>query len=818
MRFFKIAAIAIIFISQALTAQQPNREQLRNMRVGVIKGKVINEDDGKPLSLANVFVNSMKDSALVSGAIADEQGNFTVDELPFGGFYVTVKFIGFEDKIIDSVGVLPRRRTVDLGTIEVLPRSVRTGEVTVEAEREKVEYRVDRKIVNIENDVLSAGQTAAEALERVPSINVDIEGNVTLRGSTNYTVFINGKPSVLGGTDALQQIPASSIKHIELITNPSAKYDPDGLAGIINIVLKERTLKGVSGFTGLSIGTNDKYSIDFKTTLGIGDFNVVLGGNYQSRYFRGNGAFERETFFGDTTNFLITNGNGRFLHSGYSVNGGVEYHPSDVLSMNIEGRYGTHEFQRLHNGNSHFYQSIDPEGYYSSSRSLISRNSDYYSLSYSLNYLIDDIGQKLDFLAYYSYNDNMGEDMQREMYNDSFGGDITDPLSGVRSGETGLEDSYRLQLDYVLPFNEFTKFEAGLQTRIDAEKEDFSLDMLDTTTGEWVFSDRFSNAMDFDRGIYAAYAQFASQLFSINYQLGLRAEYTDRTIGIAAENREYNIDRIDWFPTLHLSTKFGEGYQAMGGYSRRIHRPRGRFLDPFPSYRDRYTYHVGNPELEPEYTDSYEIGMQKNFEKSWISSEVYYRKTTNEFDRVSRLDTNGVIIHRIENLGSESSFGLEFSWNYRPWDWMNLNLVGNYYRYSIAGDIVSADAETSTNTWNFRFFSDFVIIDNLKLQVMSYYQAPTITSQGEREEFYMINTGLRYEMLDRNLSFSLSLDDVTGNRARIFTESGPGFRTYNSFRREGQTVMLNIQYKFNNYKEERRRRDMEQNGEDMDWY
>jgi hypothetical protein len=351
---------------------------------------------------------------------------------------------------------------------------------------------------------------------------------------------------------------------------------------------------------------------------------------------------------------------------------------------------------------------------------------------------------------------------------------------------------------------------------MDTENEDFDLNMLDTATGQWQFSERFSNAMDFSRNIFAGYMQFASNLFTIDYQLGLRAEYTDRLVTVEKDNREYKIDRVDWFPTLHLSRKFGESYQLMAGYSRRIHRPRGRYLDPFPSYRDQYTYHVGNPELEPEYTDSYEIGMQKYFDKSWVSAEVYYRNTTNEFERYSQLDTNGIMVHKIANLGSEESMGLEMSLNYKPWDWVNLNLVGNYYRYSIAGDIVEQGAKTNSDSWHMRLFTDFRIIDELKLQIMGFYRGPRITSQGEREEMYMLNSGLRYDMLDRSLSITLSFDDMLGTRDRVFTQSGPGFETYNSFNRESQIVRLNVMYKFNNYEDKRRREQMEQQDMEMD--
>lgn len=809
----------IIFLSVTLIVQaQPGRGsgKYANMKIAELSGRIIDSSTGEPMPFANVVVYRLKDSSIVSGTIAEEDGTFLVDKMPFGKFYAEFKFIGYESNILDDIMLTPKQKSLDLGDVQLLPASVQTGEIEVTAEKQSVEYKVDRKIININQDIVSSSGTAVDALERAPSVEVDIEGNVSLRGSSNFTVFINGKPTVLTGTDALQQIPVSSIAHIELITNPSAKYDPDGLAGIINVVLKENNLKGLSGMGTISAGVNDKYKLDLNLSYGLKDLNLYAGFSYDSFVFLGEGKSITD-YFEPTNKTLSQEMNGRHTREGLNFKTGAEYHFSRELSMKIEGGYGTFLYARSNRGNLSNFDKTLNTSLYTISESDISRDNIFYNVNYNLTYLLGRNGHKIDFLAYYSKSTGDDDDYQQEELSNISFDERYDPVFGIISEEADDGQNMRFSLDYTLPINEKTKFEAGLQTRIDAEDNDYDFTKLDTNSGEFVYNDFFSNNLNFDRSIHSVYATFNSNLFGIDYMLGLRAEYTDRTTAFPNKELDFNINRIDFFPSLHFTKKFEGMHQLMASYSRRINRPRGRWLDPFPTYRDSYNYHIGNPELEPEYTDSYEIGYQKIFENLTISVEGYYRYTENEFERYREQDSSGIIYHTAINLSNESSLGVEMMINYQPFKWLNLGIVPNFYKYSIEGDMIADDATTSTNTWNMRFFGDIKITKDLRFEVKSYVRGNRITSQGEREGFYTVDLGLRYDFLDRRASLVLSGRNIFDTAKREMETTTETFYTYDKFQREGQIFTLTFSYRFNQYKKDRQGRgNGSGNGEDFD--
>ncbi len=804
-------AVGIGLIGFSLFAQRPSGEasdKLRNARVGKITGTAIDGSSKEPLSYASVVLKRLKDSSTVTGAIADKNGKFEINDAPFGKFFLSVKFIGYERKIIEDVNITPQKRSIDLGEMKLRAASTQTGEVTVTGEKDFIEFKADRKVVNVAQDITSASGSAAEALQNAPSVNVDIEGNVTLRGSSNFTVYVNGKPSVLDGSDALQQMPASAIQKIEIITNPSAKFDPDGMAGIINVVLKKEEDLGLSGVFDASIGTNDKYSGNFLINWQPDDFKMFIGAYYRDYHFEGDGRYERQTFFEDTTSHMNRTGDRNFNRGGWNVKGGIGYDFTDKFTMSLEGNYGNQGFSG--DGDMLLKTFTDPgvdDVTYYKNYSGWSRDEDYYKIVMDANYDFNDAGHKLYSTIYFSNEKGGGTDEQRQRLTDSDWNVIDDNPYEVRSEEIEDEDNLRAKVDYTLPMDEDTKFEAGLQFRLNDDPEEYVFEEFLPDSNGWVENDIFSSDMDFRRNIYSTYATFASKLFGVDYKLGLRGEYTDRKMSFMDTSKIFRIDRIDFFPSVHLSKKLGGGHQVMASYSRRINRPHGRHLEPFLSYIDDYNYRQGNPELEPEYTDSYELGYQKMFNGSFISLEGYYRKTFNEMERLHRMTNDSVMVHMLANLSSAEFLGAELMINYRPSKWLNLNVSGNYYKYSIAGDIVEQTAQTSANTWNLRMHGSVNIFKNTRLQINGFYRGPSITSQGEREGMGGLDFAIRQDFLDKNASLTLQTRNVLGTMKRESTSYGQNFELYHRFRREAQIVELTFSYRFNNYKEKKQGRD-----------
>lgn len=416
------------------------------------------------------------------------------------------------------------------------------------------------------------------------------------------------------------------------------------------------------------------------------------------------------------------------------------------------------------------------------------------------------MGQKLSSSVYYSIREGDHTGFNEEVYSDPTFTQKNDYLFGSKDREESEDNELRINIDYILPVTEVTRFEFGYQADMETEDEIFTQEFLDTLTNEYFVSDEYSNEMEFSRNVHAVYGLFVSNVLDFDYQLGLRAEHTDRSVFLPLSNEDYIIDRVDFFPSLNFSRQFEGRHQIIGGYSRRINRPRGHWLEPFPSYRDPYSYRIGNPEIEPEYTDSYEIGYQKYFDKSYISLETYFRHTTNKFERFSEIDEDGLLRYSSRNIGSSDAIGTEVSFNLKPFSWMNFNIVSNVYYYTIESDtLATSAAESDDVTWNLRGFLDFNLTSSLRLQFSSFYNAPEISTQGQREAFFFVDAGLRYDMFERKLSLTLNARNLFDTMGYEATSSGLNFSNYFKFEREARVVQLTISYRFNDFEPERRR-------------
>lgn len=804
-----------IFLSVNVFSQRGmgggNPEMMANMKIGTLTGIVHEANSDKPVIYASVALKRFKDSSIVAGDITNDKGAFEMKDLPPGRYIMDIKFLGFETKSIDTIKIMPKNPNVNLGVLYIEPTSFTTEGVEVTAEKERVEYKLDRRIINISNDLISAGGTAVEALERTPSINVDLEGNVSLRGSTEFQVLINGKPSVLDGTDALQAIPVSSIDHIEIMTNPSAKYDPDGIAGIVNVVLKESSLKGLNGMVSASAGMNDKYDFNLNLNYGWEKLSLSTGIGYNRNRFLMEGDQRREIYGTDTNLIQNNTTNGFRDRDGLNLKFGADYSFTRNFSSNVEFAYGFNDFKRFNNTDIDTDYDII-EDIFSVSNTNSERNNNFYSASWGMNWRIDQIGQLLTANVFHSQRAGEEIEFQEEFYSSPLFVRTDEYIFGADGLADTKDSETRINIDYKYPFNDITRIEAGYQGNFEYDNEDYTQLLLKENM-QFERDDIYSNEMDFTRNISALYGLFVSQIYKFDYQLGLRAEYTDRVVKIPNINEEFIIDRVDFFPSVNFSRQFEGRHQIMGGYSRRINRPRGGNLEPFPSFRDRLSYRIGDPAIEPEYTDSYELAYQKYFDKSYISIEGYYRYTTNKIERFSDLNNNKLIVYSSRNIiGQATSTGFELSYNIKPTKWLNFNIIANAFYYIIDGYVIKYDINGNVNkdsikaddiTWNSRGFIDINLLPNLKLQFTGMLIGPQISSQGKRNAFYNFDTGLRYDALDRRLSVTLNGRNLLGTMGFEVEAQTANLNNYFHFRRESTIFQLTLSYRFNDYKQER---------------
>ncbi|GAB4286845.1 MAG: outer membrane beta-barrel family protein [Ignavibacteriaceae bacterium] len=798
--------ILILIITAGIYSQQP--------RTGFglkITGTVHDSSTDAPIEYANIVLFTPADSSMVTGTISDQQGKFELTGLRPGKYYMTVNFIGYDKKFIDNIILGPQNRTVDLGIVYIHPSAVLLEDVVVEGERSPITYEIDKKVLNVDELQTVVSGTAADVLENVPSVTVDIEGNVSLRGSTNFTVLIDGRPTILDPQDALQQIPASSIETIEIITNPSAKYDPEGTAGIININMKENENAGISGIANLNAGLNDKYGGDFLFEFRNSSFNTNFGIDYNRRFFPGDRRQETNTTFDDITSFINSSGSSTWGRISFGLRGGIDLFlsKSDVLA--IGARYGQREHNMNFNLNYDTWTSDDPLHYFYLSRTERERSGDFYSLYTNYQHKFNNSGHQL--IADFNYRYSTGDENTLNQTVES--GVVT---AGRKTFENGPEDEFEIKIDYTLPIDENHKFEAGYNGEADISTEKVGLADLDPETGTYVFFPEFAHNTNSNENQHALYTIYAGEWGNFGLQTGFRTEYTYRKVEVTDLNKEYKIDRTDYFPSIHSSYKFSGGNQVMASYTRRIDRPRGWYLEPFETWIDQNNVRIGNPGLLPEFIDSYEGGFQTFFMGISLSAEAYYRVTHNKIERIRSAYSEGVTLNSIENVGKDYSLGTEFMFNFnviQPW---NVILMGNVYNYKVEGVLFDVPFSQESFNWSVRMNNMFKLTTTTQLQINANYYSPTASSQGTREGFFSTDLSVRQDLFQKSLSVTLQIRDLLGTAKFESTDLGNNYYSYNYFTRESPMVMLNLKYNINNYEQERNgQRPEGMNGEGEDF-
>lgn len=813
----KILFLYIFVMLFSLAWSQPapvaNESEVRS---GRIKGVILDAQSQAPMEYANIAVYNKRDSSLVTGGITNENGHFEIEGLSFGEYYAEAIFIGYEKSSLSGIRIAPSNQVVDIGKITLNTSSLRIGDVNVVADRQRIEYKIDKKVINVDQDINAAGGTAIDVLENTPSVEVDIDGNVSLRGSSSFTVLIDGKPSVLSGSDALRQLPASAIENIEIITNPSAKYEPDGMAGIINVVMKKNVLGGFNGIVNAMVGTGNKYRTDLNINYRTRKANLFFGTDWNRNDSYGEIFSERQTFANDTTNFIITEGRRDSERRGFNLRGGADYFLTDRATLTLSltgGQYGNDNggLSRLHEYTVPTYTDI-----YMVNDNLSTREGNQFSSNLNFQQKFDESGlHKLDALFYYSSRTGDDQENQDEYFsNSNYEGNLGF-IDRILSSETEDETEYRLKIDYVRPLPSGGNFEAGMQSTMDREHEVFKFSNYDPASSTWVNNPLFSSSMDFRRDVHAGYVTLGGKMSVLQYMAGLRGEYTSREIKHEKAEEPATIDRFDIFPTAHLSLDASQSTQIMTSYSRRINRPSGRDLDPFPSYMNQYTIRQGNPSLKPEYTSSFELGIMQRFGKSFLSAETFYRTTNNLISMVQELKDDGIVYLTSENINRDHSLGAEVMGNFNIAKWFQLNGSVSYFNYRIKGELNGESIDRESNNYSLRMNGNFRLAPESRIQLMAFYRGPSVQAQGESKGMFFSNISYRQEFFDKKLSATLSLRDIFGTSQFENMTYGPNFSNKFRMKRESQVLQLTLSYKINNYKQERGSGEMNGEGGDQ---
>jgi len=791
-----------------VNAQRPDRPgggRSEGQPKATITGQVIEKSSQSPLEFATITILSKRDSSIAGGIVTDTEGKFLVEVRP-GRYFAQVEFIGYKPFVIENIEMSRTNRNPDLGIIELSGDAEMLDEVEVVAEKSTFSMSLDKKVFNVGKDLTSNGANAAEILDNVPSVTVDIEGNVELRGSGNVRVLINGKPSGMvgvGDTDGLRNLAGNMIERIEVITNPSARYDAEGMSGIINIILKTERAGGLNGSFDLTVGYPHLYGAAVNLNYRKDKLNFFT--SYGLRYSSNPGGgdlFQSATRNGET---FITDQTREFNRSGLSHNFrfGSDYFFNEKSILTLAFNY------RISNDNNNngviyrdFIGSLDnPIGI--NDRSEVEDEEDS-RLEYEMTFRKDFNKKGQQLIINLNYQDNKeteNSDFVEKLLNpDGSPKGIPDIIQKSQNAEG--EQRFILSTDYIHPIGPEGKFEVGLrgsQRRID---NDFLVEQEGDNGLEVV--NGLSNNFIYDEGVFAVYAIYGNKVGRFSYQIGVRNEYSDiktRLINTGQENpRNYN----NIFPSGHLGYELSKTDALQISYSRRVRRPRFRDLNPFFTFSDSRNFFSGNPNLNPEFTDSYELGYMKYFGKGSLGSSIYYRHTTDVITRLITADDMGGTIRRPENLATEDNFGFEFNGSYEPTKKIRFNTNLNFFRSITEGESMGQDFSADTYSWNARTSSRMTIFKSVDVQLTYNFRGPRITTQGSRKAVHSVNLGLAKDILKGNGTLALSVRDVFNSRRRRSIIDEPDFFQESEFQWRSRQLSLSLNYRLNQKKKRAR--------------
>lgn len=797
----------------------------------VIRGRVFEAGSTTPIEYANALLLRFDDRPETSGrgknggaggsetemqrgkrsggAVSDARGRFKIAPVRPGRYRVEVSFMGYDTWRSEELRARPGV-PLDLGNIYLQPKVLELEGAETVATRAPIAYSIDKKVVDVGRMETAKSGSAVDVLKDVPSVEVDIDDNVRLRGSDNFTVLIDGRPSILDAQQALQQIPATSIETIEIITNPSAKYDPEGVAGIINIVLHKQGLQGVSAMVDLNAGSRDRFGGDLYTSRRRGGTGILLGANYNKRVYRGDRHGERATVRSDTTSYLRSSGESRRGHTFYGLRAGIDFTLSEADQLSFGGRIGGMKIERGHQLDQEQWSLPGTDAFSFRSHEDWEFLADIYEATADLHHDFDATGHQLDLHLARSYRDKDEQSLSETVT------PAEEFVEGFQSTEAGPHHRWLLKLDYTLPLGEEKRFEAGMQSRIDEDTNRNRVFLREAGDATYLAAPEFSYTTEYDRTVHSLYALYATGIGRFSIQGGLRTEYTDRLISSTGAASNFTIDRWNWFPSLHTSWHLAGEQQFLLSFSRRIRRPRGWYLEPFITWIDSYTVRRGNPDLQPEMISAYEASYQVPLGPHALSVEFYYRDTQDAMQRVVSLapDSLGsdITLHSYANIGSERSQGMESVLDLRLLSAWSLHAVLDLFDYRLRGDLDDGISERSSFNWTARLDNDLRLPTNTRLQLTTRYHSSSASAQGERAGYFVADAALKQSFLDRRLSASLQVRDLFGTAKYDFTSSAPGFEDHSVFEREARVFTLTLSYNFNNFKPQKRMRPDSEDG------
>lgn len=749
-----------------------------------IKGTLVEAVSKEPIAFATILVIDKNTNENLDGVTSGMEGKFEI-VVASTNISLEISFIGFETTRIETLSF--ENGVANLGVLS-LSEGETLDEVTVRAEKSSTEFKLDKRVFNVGKDLSSTGMGALELLNNVPSVNVSIEGEVSLRGSSGVQILIDGKPSILADdpSNSLGTITAEMVEKVEVITNPSAKYDAEGTSGIINIVLKKDEKEGINGSITLNTGIPHNHSVGLSVNRRSEKFNLFaqLGVGYREQ------PNDLENSNVDKINNTTVNSKGEEFRNEnyYNIILGTDYHVNDYNVISLSGNFAYEIEDQPSSTDFSFYNSDNTLiSQWNRSETTDATNPKW---QYELQYKKDFKDHKDHDLLFSALGRFFGKDQESEFEVVPTFGDIE---FNDQETETEFQQAdYTFKLDYMRPFNEQFSMETGAQYVLNDVGNDFTVrDFID---GEWITDPNLTNNFEYDQRVLGVYGTGAYEGDKWGAKLGLRIENTDLNTLLTNTDEANSQNYTDLFPSGHVSYKFSEIVSLQGGFSSRIFRPRLWDLNPFFNIRNDYNIRMGNPNLQPEYTDSYELTSIFDIRKTSFNAGVYYRYTTDVVERVTYFEDN-VSITRPENIGTNATTGVEVNAKYSPSNWLSLLGDFNFSYFDREGQFEEQNFDFTGERWSSRVTSKFKLPADFEVELIGNFRSSYKTVQGEVSQNAFADFGMRKKIAKGKLVLNASIRDVFNSRIRESIVDQPEYYTY-SRRQRGTFFALGLSYGF----------------------
>ena len=802
MQFSKYILTFIFLINITFSFSQSDLKKIK------ITGKITEKTSNQPLEYATISLLNTNNFKTFSGGITNNLGEFSI-ETNAGIYDIKIEFISFNPLIIKQKSLL---ENTNLGTIAMAENPSQLGEVVVRAETSTVEIKLDKKVYNVGKDMIVKGGTASDVLNNVPSVTVDGDGNVSLRGNENVKIFIDGRPSnAVNIATAMQAIPADAIDKVEVISNPSARYDAEGGAGILNIVLKKGKTNGLNGSIVATVGFPQNFnlqsSINFKSELfnffsNVGLTNSISPGNFltNTNYFDANRNIER------TINETRNNDRER---KGHNYNFGIDLNLDKSTTWT-----NTLNFRKSDGENP---EIVKLKNNLLSGNFERNRNNDQFTYNQNVEFATN-------FTKKFKKDGHkFSADFSASIDDDNDSSLIFDFITGQENLKTttktkNFQNQYKqlLQADYVLPIGKMSQFETGYKGDINKLKTDFGTGNVDFS-GNYTANLSNTNQFNYKENINAIYMQFGSKYKLFSYLVGLRLE--DSEINFNLKNEIENKKNYkNWFPSAFLTYPISDISTISLNYSKRITRPRNRFINPFAGINSDINFFIGNPDINPSLTDALDFGFLTKIKKITFTSSLYYNRTKNPFLFIRR--QNGNVINNVPvlvstpiNLNFDNRFGIEFTANFSPAKWWKFNTNFNFFQSDINGiynynlqsnnALVTEKFERKSTNWFLKFNSKISLPYKIDWQTNGIYTAPQNTPQGKSLAVYTLNLAFSKDVLKDKATVSLNVSDLFNSTKMIRQFNLPTIESYTEMQRRERQINLSFTYRFNKKKEEK---------------